>query len=358
MIPGPRFNRAPRLLLATLPLVLCVTAGSLTAQRCCAQSAQPTVRDFENTSAIVHEPLEPSVNVSAEDDMGREAVHALPAIDPAEDVRAMFRQYVADFNEQNAHAMISKWKHSGVFIDRATGLRTFGRESILQHLQTLFESRNDLVMGGRLDNVRFVRPDVACVTGFVTTASDEDEPLESNFTAIAVRDDGAWLFDSVEEAPLASTPSPDGRLSKLEFLVGRWQDIDGEEAVMTNTRWGENRSFLVRSYWIADGSSTSDQSTEVIGWDLHQGVIRSWTFHSDGSFGESVWHERESGWDVKMKQTLADGRIAAATQAIMVIDQDTLSVQRIGEEIAGSMRPSRPPVRVVRISDTEASDTK
>jgi uncharacterized protein (TIGR02246 family) len=278
--------------------------------------------------------------------------------DPATGLVEMFSDYVAAFNDRNAEAMASKWKSDGEFLDQSSGTRTVGREAIGRALQMLFDRRSDLTMQGRLDSIRFVRPDVARVSGYVVTTGDDQDILETMFTALAVQEQGEWFFDTIDESPVTSIAASDERLERLSWLVGQWDDVESDANVTTTIRWGTNRSFLVRSYSIDDDSGQPDQTTEVIGWDPHRELIRSWIFASDGSFGEGVWHESESGWTVKIIQTMADGRIAAATQAITIVDQDTLNVQWVGAEIAGDAQPSAAPVRVERVKHRQPSETE
>lgn len=276
--------------------------------------------------------------------------------DADQELRTSFSEYMAAFNAQDVDALAGKWRPEGVFLDEVNNERTVGREAIAQRFRVLFDQRNDLQLGGRLDSIRWIRPDVASVAGYAVTVGADDDPLESRFTAILVRDNGEWVFDSIEEAALAEIPQPEQRLESLDALVGRWVDQSEEAKTVTSTRWGANRSFLVRSYFVERGDGQTSQGTQVIGWDSRSQRIRCWMFNSDGSFGDGTWSQREDGWEVKIRQTLADGRIAAATQVISMIDQDTLSVQWIGREIEGDLLPSTGPVRVVRVNETGLSD--
>ncbi len=239
---------------------------------------------------------------------------------------------------------------------RIRGELAVGREAIARQFQSLFDERKDLRLTGQLDSIRFILPCAARVTGHALTVGSDDEPLESTFHAILVCDGEHWRFDSIEESPLPTMVEPDTPLAPLELLVGRWIDENDGSRTVTNARWGANRSFLVRSYTIDQGDDEPLQGTQVIGWDPRLELIRCWMFDSDGSFGEGTWSTREDGWAVKFNQTLADGTIAGATQVITVIDQNTLNVQLVGQEMEGVTRPSAPAVRVVRDSDVAKPD--
>lgn len=273
-----------------------------------------------------------------------------------QELRTSFAEYVAAFNAQDVEALAMKWQPEGVFFDEASGERTVGRDAIAQRFRVLFDQQDDLKLGGRLDSIRWIRPDVAKVTGYAVTIGADDDSLESRFTAILVREDGQWVFDSIEESVSPELPVPEQRLEPLGSLVGRWVDQSEGASTVTSTRWGTNRSFLVRSYFVERGDGQTSQGTQVVGWDPRSQRIRCWMFNSDGSFGDGTWSQRDDGWEVKIRQTLSDGRIAAATQIISVIDQDTLRVQWIGREIEGDLMPSTGPVKVVRVDEGDEVD--
>jgi uncharacterized protein (TIGR02246 family) len=279
-----------------------------------------------------------------------EEAAAPPAHDAVAAIGAALGEYVDAFNQRDVDALKARWRPEGEFFDIASGAQTMGREAIANNFRVLFSGHDNLSLSGRIESVRFIRPEVAQVTGVTMTVGAGDEPLASNFTAILVRDGERWLFDSIHETPLPAVVA--GRraepLESLEFLVGRWVDDNQDARVTTIYRWGANRSFLVRSYTVDRGDDQLVQGTQVIGWDPREQQIRCWTFDSNGSFGEGVWSASEDGWKLKLTQTLADGRVAGATQVITRVDENTLLVHLVGQEIDGETLPSTEAVRVVR----------
>ena len=149
--------------------------------------------------------------------------------------------------------------------------------------------------------------------------------------------------------------TPYQRLRDLEFLVGEWADDTDDALVRTSVRWGANRSFLIRSYTVDRGDDEPSQGTQVIGWHPQQGRVVSWNFESDGSFGMATWSRDGVDWVVRLRQTFRDGATASATQILTPIDDDTLSVETVGQEIDGEATPSSDPVRVIRV-DGEPTD--
>ena len=88
--------------------------------------------------------------------------------------------------------------------------------------------------------------------------------------------------------------------------------------------------------------------TEVIGWDPRTHRIRSWTFDSDGSFGESVWTRDGNRWIVKYAGTLADGSDVSVTYLITPVDANTVTVQSKDHLVNGEEQPDLPEVKLTR----------
>jgi uncharacterized protein (TIGR02246 family) len=268
-----------------------------------------------------------------------------------ESVQASFEDYVQAFNRRDVSRLAARWTQQGVFVNETDQTRTVGRDAIARNLANLLDQQPDVTLGGRLDSVRFIRPDVVQVSGQAVTVRPDEEPSESKFTALLVREGEEWLFDSIQETSLPPPAKPYDQLQSLEFLVGHWVDDTGDVRVDTTIRWGANRTFLVRSYTIHREDEQLQQGTQVIGWDPREQRIRCWMFDSDGSFGEGNWLPGDDGWTVKITQTLADGSLAGGTQVITRVDDDTLTVQTVGREVEGESLPATEPVRVVRVRE-------
>jgi uncharacterized protein (TIGR02246 family) len=270
---------------------------------------------------------------------------------PEDDVRAAVALYTSAFNLHDAEALAARWSKQGIHVDQESGEKTSGREAIEKEFAKVFAEKEDLTLGVRVDSIRFIRPDVAQISGQAVTVAGGEEPNDSTFTAVLVKEGNDWLLDSVNETVLPAPPQPYDYLQQLEGLVGHWVDDSESVRVDTTIRWGANKSFLVRSYTVDRGDGVEQQGTQVIGWDPKNQRIRCWMFDSDGSFGEGTWSQTDDGWAVKLSRTLADGRSAGGTQVITKIDDDTLSVQTIGMEVDGEVIPSTEPVRVVRAAE-------
>ena len=126
--------------------------------------------------------------------------------------------------------------------------------------------------------------------------------------------------------------------------------------VATTFRWTANQAFLLRSFNVETKEGLAMTGTQVIGWDPRGQQIRSWSFNSDGSFGESTWARNGDSWLSKSTQTLASGDVASGTYVLERLDDNSFTMQLVGHEVGGEPQPSGPSVKVVRASAPLASD--
>jgi uncharacterized protein (TIGR02246 family) len=256
------------------------------------------------------------------------------------------------FNQHDAAAVGKFWSPDGVSVAEDSGQRIEGREALQKQFATFFEEAPGARLTGQVTDIRIVRPDVAMVEGQTTLFVAGSEPVVSAFSALMVRDGNEWLISNSHERDLPPPTSPQVALKDLEWLIGTWQDQSDDSQVITTVRWSPNQAFLIRSF-TAQFADNELQGTQVIGWDPLSGQIRTWIFSSDGSFGQGTIAKHDDDWMLKMWQILSDGRLAAATQVITRVDDDTMTVQVIGETVNGEPSPTSDPVTVVRTADAQ-----
>ncbi|MCA9177779.1 MAG: SgcJ/EcaC family oxidoreductase [Planctomycetales bacterium] len=271
-------------------------------------------------------------------------------------LRSVVDAYVAAFNKQDPAAIGALWTEGGVHRDLDTGERTEGREAIQKDLVTVFRERPTAKLSAQIQRARMITDDVGRVEGETTVVVGAEEPSISSFTALIVRRGDKWLVDSIEEV---AAPTPAGSyeaLKQLEWLVGKWVDQSDSGRVETVFRWTPNQAFLLRSFTVtgAEGE-TQQRGTQVIGWDPRARNIRSWSFNSDGSFGDAVWSANGEQWLIKSAQVLPDGRAAAGTYVLTRVDKDAMTLQLIGHELDGEPQPAGEPVKVVRVAEPAAT---
>lgn len=269
-------------------------------------------------------------------------------------VRKTLASYAEAFNKKDAKTAGAIWSATATHTDRVTGERTEGREAIQADLVKSFEARGDARLSASIDRVRMIKPDVASVEGQTSLGVPGEESEISVFSAILVKEGEAWLIDSIEELP--AVPASTSALKDLEWLIGQWVDESAEGRVESNYRWTADGAFLLHSFVAQHAEGVKYQGTQVIGWDPRGQQIRSWTFNSDGSFGEATWSKSDNDWLVKSTSVLPDGRTAAGTFVMSRVEDNSRTVQLIGHSIDGEPQPSSEVVKIVRAA--ESADVK
>jgi uncharacterized protein (TIGR02246 family) len=275
-----------------------------------------------------------------------------------DEIEKTARAYADAFNNRDAKTLASLWAPEGVYTNRETGERTAGRESIQSQFAEILKEPSAKRLSVALNDVRLIKSDVAIADGrALVTVADEAGTKSTAFSAVFVKQGDQWLLDSVHETQAPTPPTPRAALAELEWLVGAWIDDSDDANVATSVRWSPHEAFLIRSFRVQlPDDDEPREGTQVIGWDPRNKQIRSWTFDSDGSFGEGTWSKNGDDWLVRMSHTLADGRVASGTQVISRVDSDNLTVQSIGSEVEGEPTPTADPVKVTRVREQAAQN--
>ena len=199
-----------------------------------------------------------------------------------------------------------------------------------------------------VEQLRFILPEVASLSGKSTVSVPGNEPQTSQFSAILVEDQGKWIIETLDETPVPVPASSYDALRQLGWLVGHWRDDSDEGRIDNIFRWSDAGSFLIRSFSgvFADGESV--RGTQVIGWDPAEKVIRTWIFDSAGSFADGVWTRRDNVWIIKVRGVRHDGKKVAMVNVLKRIDDDTFTWGTISRELDGELLPNIDPITVVR----------
>ena len=129
---------------------------------------------------------------------------------------------------------------------------------------------------------------------------------------------------------LSGEPSHYLRLKGLQWMVGDWAAEGTRESgvsVQSTCDWTANESYLIRKFTVEGKQAFVHGGTEVIGWDPRLHRIRSWTFDSDGGFGESTWTHDGRHWIIVYTGTLANGDDVSAVHVVTPVDADTMTVR-------------------------------
>ncbi|MCA9229784.1 MAG: hypothetical protein KDA57_03975 [Planctomycetales bacterium] len=143
-------------------------------------------------------------------------------------------------------------------------------------------------------------------------------------------------------------PAEEMGLEQLAWMVGEWGEADSEQGISAVCHWTRNRSFLNRSFAVTADNQVVLEGTQVIGWNAATQQIQSWTFDSEGGFGEGLWTRDGNRWMVKTQFVLSTGELASSLNVYTVVDENTIRWQSVNRELDGELLPNVEEVTITR----------
>lgn len=267
------------------------------------------------------------------------------------EIRKMASTMEAAFDRGDAKSVAACWTTDGEFTG-PRGDRIEGRQNIEKAFSEFLsihpktKLRLTILSWRPLGNVLLA--DFVSVMTPVPMGLDA-EPLSS---MVLLKQDGRWLIGSMREYSTGG-PSHFLHLKDLQWMVGEWA-VEGKGAspviVHSSCHWTGNGNYLIRRFTVTRDKQVLSGGTEVIGWDARAHRIRSWTFDTDGGFGEGTWLPEGNRWIVKHTGIQADGSDVAATHIISSPDANTIVFQSKDRLINGEKRTELPEVKMKRVS--------
>jgi hypothetical protein len=187
--------------------------------------------------------------------------------------------------------------------------------------------------------------------------------LLNTWTVLAAGLVGGWALTEIlaQETKIAAPPgevvvavestTAERPLDTLDWLVGSWAGKTEKGAVEFSCKFTKNDAFLVRSFRILNESDVAMSGMQVVAWDPAKERIRSWTFDSDGGFGEDTWTQADDRYTMRTKYTLADGGTASAINVMTYVDDDNFRWKSTNREIDGELQPDTDEVVISRVAD-------
>jgi uncharacterized protein (TIGR02246 family) len=263
------------------------------------------------------------------------------------------QEFIAAFNRGDAKAVAGFWTEDGDYIDQ-DGREYKGRAAIQKLYETHFAGHKGGKLSIHVTSARQLTPDVMLEDGITEVAQpDGGPPTTGKFSAVAVKKDGEWYFESVRES-IARPPSNAEHFEDLETLIGEWT---GETAKGTSGAarysWAENQNFIVSNFATTMNGIPVVGGTQWIAWDAVDKKVRSFTFYSGGGFGQAVWTKDGNKWTSKVTAHLANGKEGSATNILTIVDPDHITYQVTKLTIDGKTLPDAPPQRLKRVKEAQ-----
>ena len=110
----------------------------------------------------------------------------------------------------------------------------------------------------------------------------EDDIVESNYSVVYVKRDGAWLIDRVTEQEIIVKASHYEQLKDLEWLIGDWVAEGEGFRIEVSCQWTTQQNFISRTFKVYNDDELESSGLQVIGWDAKE----------KGGAAESEWNSR------------------------------------------------------------------
>jgi uncharacterized protein (TIGR02246 family) len=263
-------------------------------------------------------------------------------------LRKLADEFVKAYNAGDAKAIGQQFAREAEMVD-LDGNVVKGREAIEKFYAEQFEDPLFKV-ALEIESLRFVGDDLALEDGIlIFTSEDEDVTLRSHYTVVHAREAGKWQIVSSRDVihPHDRVP-PHEHLKQLAWLVGDWVEEGRDSLVSSSYRWDESKNFLLGDYAVKVAGKTTMSGTQRIGWDSLTQQIKTWTFDSDGGYGEGYWHRDGERWLVKLTGVAADGRTGSTTQIHTRQNDHTRTWSAVDRVLGGEPLPDVEEIRVVR----------
>jgi len=260
------------------------------------------------------------------------------ALSPAEaEVAAAGNKLMDAFNQGNAAQVLDMFLPDAELIDELGNVHV-GKEEIGNLVKTFFEKYPGVQTASELESIRVVSG-LALLDGSRTMADKEGKSFSLvRFASIWKKTDAGYKVVSLRDISEPIPPTPREALEQLSWLVGSWVNHGTDGTVEMDYRWADDASFIVGDLSVVspDGRQVM-KSFQRIAWDASEGTYRSWTFDSDGGWGEALWLATEKGWSLQSKAVTPQGSRGSATVAIVPESEDRFVIigsNRVSDGVA------------------------
>jgi len=258
--------------------------------------------------------------------------------------------FIAAFEKGDAKAVAGFWTPDGDYIDQL-GRQYKGRDAIEKLYAKVFAvQKKGAKLTVTVTSHKPVGTDVILEDGVTEVAPADGGPgTIGKFSAVLVKKDGEWYFESLRET-IAHPPTNADHFDDLEWLLGDWVgEAEKGTSGSASYDWAENRNFIVSSFATTQNGVPVVGGTQWIGWDAVEKNIRSWSFYSGGGFGEGAWTKDGAKWTVKTTAKTADGKKVSLTNVLTKVDDDHLTWHATQLTIDGKAAPDGAPVKMKRV---------
>ena len=271
-----------------------------------------------------------------------------------EAVSAANKAYVEAFNRADAEGLAKLWTEDGTWSNPVTHETLSGREELKSAFGEFFKEHSGAELQLKRQSVKLLSDAVAVEEGSAEVTRSGVPITITDYTAVFVKTDGAWLLSRVVEVESRGEAPQKGPLSKISWLEGTWVDETEGSSVSYHNEWIAGGRFLRRTFSVVIDGKVDMTGREVVGWDPAAKTIRSWVFDSEGGFAELQWKQNSENpkrWIKVAKGTLGTGEVVSAIHIMTQVDEDHYTFEAVARESDGEIQPNIDEVNVVRAAD-------
>jgi len=282
------------------------------------------------------------------------AQQAKPGADRPKDreaIAALASAFGKAYTAADAKAVAALFAEDAQLIDE-DGEVVAGRAGIEARFAEGFQGAAGRKIELAIPALRFLGDSAALADGVATVTQGEYEPVTVQSKIALQAREGKWSIAQIHDLPAPREIEPESnyeRLQELEWLLGDWVEESKDVLVRTSWAWSENKNFIVGHYEMKREGQEPLSGSQRIGWDPLTRQIRSWTFDSNGGYGQGLWSRRgDNQWIVKAEGVLRDAQTATTTQTLTRMPNDRASWSFTDRVAGGEALPDVEPLVVVR----------
>lgn len=258
---------------------------------------------------------------------------------PAEEaeVRKLAEAFCQAYSSRDAPAVAALFTEDAEYVDEH-GEIYHGRQKIAELLASVFAERPVCPLKVDIDSIRFISAGVAVEDGTTTMLDADGLPTHSvRYTSVHVKSNGKWLTASTRDN-IAAPGSP-SLTEQLGWLEGEWVDEADDSVVEFTCRPILNGKFLARDFTVKIAGKAELTGSQRIGRDPQTGQLKSWTFDSEGGYGDGIWYRDGENWVLKTTGVQSDGSNISVTSVYSYVNDHTMTWQAVNHEIDGVRVP-------------------
>jgi uncharacterized protein (TIGR02246 family) len=250
-------------------------------------------------------------------------------------IRSMAESFVKAYNTKDAKAISAMFVPTGEIVNQ-DGKSIQGQEPIQRDFAHIFQAQPKSQIKVSVKSIRLLSPTLAVEDGTSTVTDQAGTTVEHNlYTVFYTKQDGQWRMASARDLPDTASSAVE-EIKQLDWLIGQWVDESPDKYVETSYRWSDDHLSIVSEYKVQMPGLPAMAGTQRISWDPLANKIHSWSYDSQGGFGEGLWTRNGNQWIVKMSGESEEGKIASSTNIITRVSKDRTTWQSrdrvLGEE--------------------------